>query len=163
MFGPNRMAIPAAAEFLFCRFRRFREIMSFLSDVQSSVPRSPAGSVSAIDYFLRQSHKKEKSQEPNHSAGGEALPRRRGTPRQVRDTLDPARNGEAHDVAMLLLLPCVPRLPASLYEYYRLGVICRPTPCVSPPCRHSAGARPRRRQHRVSACPAARRPCTRGS
>eukprot|EP01047_Picozoa_sp_COSAG01_P032126 COSAG01_NODE_2308_length_7944_cov_6.146718_7_plen_109_part_00 len=39
IIGPNRMAIPAAAEFLFCRFRRFREIMSFLSDVQSSVPR----------------------------------------------------------------------------------------------------------------------------
>ena len=32
MFGPNRMAIPAAAEFLFCRFRRFREIVAFLSD-----------------------------------------------------------------------------------------------------------------------------------
>eukprot|EP01047_Picozoa_sp_COSAG01_P042454 COSAG01_NODE_3709_length_5770_cov_23.698819_2_plen_132_part_00 len=32
------MAIPAAAEFLFCRFRRFREMFPFLSDVQSSVP-----------------------------------------------------------------------------------------------------------------------------
>ena len=30
MFGPNRMAIPAATEFLFCRFRRYREIRSFL-------------------------------------------------------------------------------------------------------------------------------------
>ena len=29
------MAILAAAEFLFCRFRRFREIVSFVSDRQS--------------------------------------------------------------------------------------------------------------------------------
>ena len=35
IFGPNRMGISAAAEFLFCRFRRFREIVYFLSDRQS--------------------------------------------------------------------------------------------------------------------------------
>eukprot|EP01047_Picozoa_sp_COSAG01_P090897 COSAG01_NODE_22631_length_847_cov_7.810160_2_plen_140_part_01 len=34
------MAIPEAAEFLFCRFRRFREIRSFLSDRQSESPLS---------------------------------------------------------------------------------------------------------------------------
>jgi hypothetical protein len=39
-FGPNRMAIPAAAEFLFCRFRRFREIRGFPSDRQSESPLS---------------------------------------------------------------------------------------------------------------------------
>jgi hypothetical protein len=32
IFGPNRMRISGAAEFLFCRFRRFREIVYFLSD-----------------------------------------------------------------------------------------------------------------------------------
>jgi hypothetical protein len=32
IFGSNRMAIPAAAEFLFCRFRRFGEIVYFQSD-----------------------------------------------------------------------------------------------------------------------------------
>ena len=31
----NRMGSSAAAEFLFCRFRRFREIRGFLSDCQS--------------------------------------------------------------------------------------------------------------------------------
>jgi hypothetical protein len=39
-FGPNRMAIPAAAEFLFCRFRKFSEIRGFLSDRQSEGPLS---------------------------------------------------------------------------------------------------------------------------
>ena len=34
------MAIPAAAEFLFCRFRKFREIRGFLSDRQSESPLS---------------------------------------------------------------------------------------------------------------------------
>ena len=39
-FGPNRMAISAAAEFLFCRFPKFREIRGFLSNRQSESPLS---------------------------------------------------------------------------------------------------------------------------
>ena len=39
-FGPNRMAIPAAAEFLFCRFQQLSEIRYFLSNRQSEGPLS---------------------------------------------------------------------------------------------------------------------------
>jgi hypothetical protein len=39
-FGPHRMAIPAAVEFLFCIFRKFREIRYFLSNRQSEGPLS---------------------------------------------------------------------------------------------------------------------------
>ena len=39
-FGLNRMAIPAAAEFLFCRFQQLSEIRYFLSNRQSEGPLS---------------------------------------------------------------------------------------------------------------------------
>eukprot|EP01047_Picozoa_sp_COSAG01_P006577 COSAG01_NODE_240_length_20656_cov_53.398259_15_plen_60_part_00 len=47
------MAIPEAAEFLFCRFRRFREIVYFLSDRQSESPLSPVLVHISSPYFDR--------------------------------------------------------------------------------------------------------------